>query len=70
MEALIILVIIGSLMLVEFIQGGCATAIQFLANTAPADLPNTHLLTYRIGQGFLHLGLDAATLGTVQEVAW
>ncbi|MBX3170141.1 MAG: (Fe-S)-binding protein [Candidatus Eremiobacteraeota bacterium] len=68
-EALIILVIIGSLMVVEFIQGGCAMAIQAFAGEV-GDLPKTHFLTYRIGQGFLNLGLQPATLGTIQEVAW
>lgn len=68
-EALIILVIIGSLMVVEFIQGGCATALQAFGGDA-GDLPKTHFLTYRIGQGFLNLGLTPAVLTNLQEVAW
>ena len=68
-EALIILVIIGSLMVVEFIQGGCAMAIQTLAGQV-GNLSATHPITFRLGQGFLNLGLQPAVLGTLQEVSW
>ncbi|MBS2039320.1 (Fe-S)-binding protein [bacterium] len=68
-EALIILVIIGSLMLVEFVQGGCAMALKNIT-ASDTELIPSHLFTYRIGQGFLNMGLEQGTLETTQEVAW
>lgn len=68
-EALIILVIIGSLMVVEFVQGGCAMAITAFGGQV-GNLAATHPVTFRLGQGFLNLGLEPGVLGTIQEVAW
>lgn len=80
-EAIIILVIIGALMVVEFIWGGCHAALKILA--APGGqavseeaarllnaMPTTHFLTFRIGQALALAGIPANTLGVVQEVSW
>lgn len=68
-EALIILVIIGSLMVVELIQGGCALAIASFKGSV-AQMAGSHPITYPLSKGFLNLGLQAGALTTIQEVSW
>lgn len=68
-EALIILVIIGSLMLVEFIGGACHTALLAMQGKV-GEMPVTHFLTYNLGKGFVSLGMDKGSLEMVGEISW
>lgn len=69
MEAVAILLIIGALMVVEFLWGGCNAALK-IAEQQVGNLPTTHFLTYRVGQLFALSGLSTEPLKTIQEVAW
>ena len=71
-EALIILGVIGALMVVEFILGGAQSALAILQEPAKAaHLAESHIITYRLGQGLVALGsLDVATLNIIKEVSW
>lgn len=69
-EALIILVVIASLMLVEFVLGGAQAALAISQNRAD-HLGHSHLITFPLGQAMLSLlGLNDGSLTVIREVSW